>query len=122
MTQGAQTPLDLNELFTARSLHPRRVTVAGATFDVRRDLTSEEVVEFFTRVANGKQFDALSMLVGEDAARDVDTKLGVLPAEHVQKVFRRLMQIAGVLARLPEDESSESEESEGESSASSPRS
>lgn len=120
MTQGAQAPLDLNSLFAARSLHPRRVTVAGATFDVRRDLTSEEVVEFFTRVANGKQFDALSMLVGEDAARDVDTKLGVLPAEHVQKVFRRLMQIAGVLTRLPEDE--ESDESEGESSASSPQS
>ncbi|GAA2774103.1 hypothetical protein [Saccharopolyspora taberi] len=120
MTQGAQAPLDLNSLFTARSLRPRRVTVAGATFDVRRDLTSEEVIAFFEKSASGKNFDALTMLIGEDAAREVDAKLSVLPAEHVTKVFRRLMQISGVLTRLPEDE--ESEESEGESSASSPRS
>jgi hypothetical protein len=118
MTQGA--PLDLNALFTARSLAPRRVTVAGATFDVRRDLTSEEVISFFEKSASGKNFDALTMLVGEEAAREVDAKLGVLPAEHVTKIFRRLMQIAGVLARLPEDE--ESDDPEGESSASSPRS
>ncbi|MCA1185705.1 hypothetical protein LCD36_04465 [Saccharopolyspora sp. 6T] len=119
MTQGTQEPLDLNALFTARSLEPRRVTVAGAKFDVRRDLTSEEVITFFEKSATGKNFEALTMLVGEEAAREVDSKLAILPAEHVTKVFRRLMQIAGVLNRLPEDEQ---EEPEGESSASSPRS
>ncbi|MGW5645065.1 hypothetical protein ACWEV3_40990 [Saccharopolyspora sp. NPDC003752] len=121
MTQGTHEPLDLNALFTARALKPRRVTVAGIAFDVRRDLSSDEVVEFFTKSANGRQMEALAMLVGDESAREIDDKLAILPVEHVRKIYRRIMQVAGVLERLPEDEHDDGG-AEGESSASSPQS
>lgn len=122
------TPLNLDELFTARALKPRRVTVAGVEFDVRRDLTSAEVVEFFQKSAAGQQLEALAMLVGEQAANDIDVKLAILPVEHIRKIYRRIMQIAGVIDRTPEDETDDLDDAsdeggaEGKSSASSPQS
>lgn len=110
--------LDLDALLAARSLRPKRVKLMGETYTVRRDLGSEQVVEYFKLVHQGKNLEALAMIVGgEDEAKRMNAALDPLPQEHINTVLNRIMRVAGLLRRDPADEQDDQAE-QGESSAS----
>lgn len=112
---AAGNVLDLDALLAARSLRPKQVKLIGETYTVRRDLNGEQVVEYWQLVNQGKEAEALAMLVGgADEAKRLNKAIAPLPPEHTNTVLQRIMRVAGVLRRDPADE----RDDQGESSAS----
>lgn len=120
MTQGTPTEaFDFDTLFAARSLAPKPAKLMGVEFTVRRDLTPEEVIEYWRLMRQSQVLDATALLVGEQDAVRLDDVLSALPAEHIRTFMDRLQRIAGVLPRTTEDHlEASTERDSGESSAS----
>lgn len=115
MKQGGQPEIeDLDVLITSRSLKPTKVRFGGREWTVKRDFTAAEVVQFWVTIERRSSVDAFAMIVGKRDAADLSAIVESLPTEMAMVPLRRMYQIAGVLAR-PND----TEEPEGESSASS---
>jgi hypothetical protein len=112
MTQGGHDVLDLDALVVSRSLDPQTIRLGGREWTLKRDLTAEQVVQFWLLINRNKMRDAVALLVGE-ADADAFTEIALaLPSETGTPVVRRIYQAAGVLRR-PDDG-----EQAGESSAS----
>lgn len=95
MTQGANE-LDLDALIAARSLDPVPVKLGGKTYMVRTDLTGTEAAKFFKLSNEGKDVDALKMIV-PSAAVDLNKVLEKLPRTHMIMVVQKLIQAAGLV-------------------------
>jgi hypothetical protein len=87
--------LDLDALLAEASLEPRPVKLMGKTYHVRRDLTGTQVTEYWKLVREGKDVDALAMIV--TAPVMLNKILEKLPREHMLIVVREIMQAAGLV-------------------------
>src|SRR5687768_723840 len=83
--------IDLDELLEARSLEPVRMKLGGKIYQVRRDLTSAEVAEFFTLAGQSKDVDALAILV-KTAPVMLNKTLDRLPVVHMKLVLQKFME------------------------------
>jgi len=116
-TQGDQEDFDdLDTLIASKSLAPRKVKFGGRMWNVRRDFTPEEVVQFWVLIEDRKSAEAFRMLVGEDGP-ELAKRINSLPTEMAMLPARKLYKISGLLTRGDMEG-----ESKGESLASSPES
>ncbi|MDF2968944.1 MAG: hypothetical protein K0Q93_2722 [Nocardioidaceae bacterium] len=114
MTQGGHDVLDLDPLVVSRSLKPQTIRLGGREWTLKRDFTSEQVVDFWQMVSDGQSTKALCMLVG-DTDGPAFAKLALaLPTETGAPILRRIYQAAGMLKR-PDDGSAEDGDKSGES-------
>lgn len=99
MTQGARTNevIDLDALLASRSLDPVPVKLGGKTYMVRRDLTGTEAAQYYTLINEGKDVDALALLVS-NAPVMLNKALEKLPRQHMILVVQKMMEAAGLLA------------------------
>lgn len=88
--------LDLDELLATRTLEPASVKLGGKVYKVRRDLTSNEVTEFYKLAGDGKDVDALAILV-TSAPVMLNKTLERLPSAHMKLVLKKMMQAAGLI-------------------------
>jgi hypothetical protein len=100
MTQGARTNevLDLDQLLAERELTPVPVKLGGKNYMVRRDLTSAEVAEFYKLCNEGKDVDALAVLVA-NAPVMLNKALEKLPRQHMILVLQKMMEAAGLIPK-----------------------
>lgn len=87
--------LDLDALLSEASLEPRPIKLMGKVYQVRRDLTGAEVAEYWKLVREGKDVDALSMIVSAPVM--LNKVLEKLPREHMLIAVREIMQAAGLV-------------------------
>src|SRR5687767_9844968 len=101
MTQGAQNQngniLDLDALLATRLLKPKPVKLQGHTYQVRTDLTGDQVVEYFKLADAKEDVKALTILVGSASAKKLNSVLQKLPREHMNLVVREFMVAAGIV-------------------------
>lgn len=124
MSQGALTDNhkvdddfdDLDALLADRALEPRKVKLGGRTFSVRRDLTGEEVLRYWSLARQRKDIEALAIMVGDDDAVELNQIIDPLPMAKMQVVLGKIMRLAGLLP--PEQADDDKEKESGESSAS----
>jgi hypothetical protein len=89
---------DLDAELAAIDLSPQPLKFAGATYLVRRDLTGQEVAEFWRLLRSPSDADdesALAILVGEDAVA-LNTALTKLPQPRMQRAVQVILQKAGL--------------------------
>lgn len=98
MTQGANVTqvVDLDALLATRELTPVPVKLGGKTYMVRRDLTGTEAAEFFKLSQDGKDVDALAILV-TNAPVMLNKTLEKLPRQHMVLVVQKMMEAAGLI-------------------------
>lgn len=126
MTQGTHTPksrnnnnqiIDFDALLYKRATKPAVVKLGGREWQIRRDFTPQEVIEYWRLVAaNGDEstYQALGMLFGDaETGKAFDEVVKHVPAALNQKIYRDVLVLAG----LQFDESTDDDAS-GESSAS----
>jgi hypothetical protein len=112
MTQGAPKDtdiidIDVDSMLVQRFSKPATVKFAGRNWKLRRDLTPEEVVEFWKYSSDSKNVEAWAMLLGnEDDAKALNEGLQALPmpvfVNTVQKIYRKLgfsLDVSDVEAR-----------------------
>ncbi|WHT21021.1 hypothetical protein N8J89_08120 [Crossiella sp. CA-258035] len=116
-TGNVSNVIDLDALLAKRLLKPVPTVLGGHTYQVRTDLTGAEITEYFSLTGEGKDVEALTLLVGADDAERLNTALADLPQAHMTLVVRKIMTSAGVIRGVPED-ADEGSVGEGESSAS----
>lgn len=119
MTDKAPTPKtdtedieDLDLMMTSRALDPKKIRLFGRVWTVKRDFTAEQMAQFWAEVdkatARGTlSAEAMTMLVGKGGA-DFAKTIGVMPAELVNPVLRRVYVMAGLLKRVDGDPAGES--------------
>lgn len=112
MTQGSRSSSQIinldDDLISKRLARPAKVYLAGREWTIRRDLSSDEIYEFWSKVTANKGGDALSMLVGEDAT-ELDKKLQALPAAMYVRKINQVINISGLRrGDEPEDTTGES--------------
>lgn len=90
--------LDLDALLAERSLDPKPVKLKGKTYMVRRDLTGQEVADYFklVRASEDRDVEALSILVGDEAV-GLNEALNALPQQHMQLAVQKVMAVAGLI-------------------------
>jgi hypothetical protein len=88
--------IDLDQLLEDRALEPARIKVGGKVYQVRRDLTSAEVAEFYKLAAENKDVDALAILV-KSAPVMLNKTLERLPVVHMKLVLQKFMEAAGLI-------------------------
>ncbi|ACU39449.1 hypothetical protein [Actinosynnema mirum] len=108
--------LDLDALLQQRSPHRAQVRFGGRDWSLRRDLTGEEVVRFWSLATTQQDGEALGILLSEGATavdkvagEELSKLLEVLPQQARVDVTRRLFVAAGLHTSL---------DAEGDSSAS----
>lgn len=115
MTQGSRTNNQIinldDDLIDKRLAKPAKVFLAGREWTVRRDLTGEEIYEFWGKITANEADAALTMLMGEEA-KGLDAKLQVLPGSMYVRKLQQLIAVAGLRR------GDESEETTGESTPS----
>lgn len=108
-TQGAQTQngnvLDLDALLAKRLLKPKPVKLGGYTYQVRTDLTGEQVTKYFELVNSDESVKALTLLVGATAAKKLYAALEKLPREHMNLAIQEFMIAAGIVVGTSKAES-----------------
>ncbi|GAA3877780.1 hypothetical protein GCM10022243_48130 [Saccharothrix violaceirubra] len=114
MTQGGHDVLDLDD-DTPIPLAPIEVSVFGRVWTVRREWTPADAMRYWVLAHRRKDAEAMALLVGDGDAAAFAEIIAAVPLERSQGKLRRLLKIAGLLARDAQDE-----ESEGKSSATSP--
>jgi hypothetical protein len=94
--------LDLDELLASRKLDPVSIKLGGKVYKVRRDLTGAEVADFYRLASDGKDVDALAILV-TSAPVMLNKTLERLPVAHMKLVLQKFMEAAGLLVKGQED-------------------
>lgn len=112
MTQGSRTSNQIinldDDLIEKRLAKPAKVFLAGREWTVRRDLTAEEIYQFWGQVTSNKGEEALMILMGEEA-KGLDATLQKLPAAMYVRKIHQLIQVAGLKrGDEPEDTTGES--------------
>jgi len=119
MTQGSRTNqvinLDTELLLGKRLARPAKVFLFGQEWTIRRDLSGAEVVEFWQKITANDGPAAMTLLIG-DEGEVFSEKLLALPLKVYQRIFSRLLEIAGIRrGDEPEEETGESMASSSES-------
>lgn len=115
MSQGSRrnsTRINLDDdLIGQRLAKPAEVTLAGRDLTIRRDLTAEEIFEFWALVTENKGAEAFVILMSLplDEAKALDAKLQKLPAPMYVRKIHQIIEIAGLKrGNEPEDSTGES--------------
>lgn len=101
--------IDLDAMLFQRSTKPATVRLSGRDFELRRDLSAEEVVQCWVLFGEGKDDAAWKVLLGEEDGPALNKMIQSLPQQMYQHVLRKLLATAGLKMDPPED-SAESEE------------
>lgn len=117
MTQGARTTkqeqrnndhpitgslVDLDAELAEHELTPVPVKLRNKTYRVRRDLTGNEVANCWKLINDGKDTEALAMLIGTDDAVVLSTVLDALPQQHMKIAVRKFL-VAAEMVDAKED-------------------
>lgn len=109
MTQGSRNNKQIinldDDLIERRLARPAKVFLAGREWTVRRDLTAEEIYQFWGFVTSNNGGEALAMLMGitPDEGKSLDETLLRLPVKMYVRKIHQLIQVAG-LKRGDEEE------------------
>lgn len=111
MSQGSRSNSQVinldDDLIEKRLTRPAKVFLAGREWSVRRDLTAEEIYDFWGKVTKNDD-SALTLLVGE-AGAELNKTLQQLPAAMYVRKLHQLMNVAGLKrGDEPEDTTGES--------------
>lgn len=122
-TQGARKTskapesavIDLDALVYKSATKPVPIRLGGVDYTLRRDLTSEEVMQFWSYTGKGKDVAAMAILLGEDPEADEPEQakrltgmLLSLPQPVWTKAYRQILTAAGLNLDGDEGESSAS--------------
>jgi hypothetical protein len=99
MTQGAPRDgiIDIDAMLIQRSTDPVIIRLGGREWLIRRDLTAEEVVNFWKLSDSNESVAAWALLTGDDeSAQDLHATITPLPAEIFVNVSRQIIRAAGL--------------------------
>lgn len=96
--------LVLDELFADVSIAPQAISLLGKSYTVRRDLTPNELVDYYGYVAKEADDEALKILVGNVDGPKLNKQLRSLPHQHMKVAMRKIMEVAGILAETESGE------------------
>lgn len=88
---------DWDALIGEIDLSPVVVKLAGRVYSVRRDLTQEEVPQYWKKAAERDDVGCLQMLVGDDDGATLNGVLDKLPQLQSQAILKRIMIRAGLI-------------------------
>jgi hypothetical protein len=108
MTQGSPlspalngygiTPLNLDAELDEIDLSPAPMTIGGRTYLVRRDLTGDEIRNYWELVRVPDDRAAFSILVGAEEGAILYAVLESMPKARFDLAAKRIMQAAGLMA------------------------
>ncbi|MEV6897447.1 hypothetical protein [Amycolatopsis sp. NPDC051372] len=97
MTQGAPANiLDIDALLVERSTDPVVARLGGRDWTIRRDLTAEEVIDFW-KLSDTETAKSWALLLGSETdGQELHDTLTALPAPVYVNVSRQIIRAAGL--------------------------
>lgn len=89
--------LSLDDIIAEVDIAPRAVRFMGHVYSVRRDLKGGQIADFWTLLKGKKDVEALSLMVGSDAAT-LNAQLDGIPQLQMNVAVHYFMEAAGIVA------------------------